>query len=62
MTEQEFNKRRAAALLAAAHVCPDNLWKVRVLYEAQSAKNEYDRLSEKDKDVVESFLMVPSSV
>ncbi|MDD6814663.1 MAG: hypothetical protein PUD60_09765 [Akkermansia muciniphila] len=44
MTEQEFNKRRAAALLAAAHVCPDKLRKVQMLYEAgelMQAANPY---------------------
>ncbi len=61
MTEQEFNKRRAAALLAAAHVGPDNLWKVRVLYDAQSDKNEYDRLPEKDKDVVDTWHEIQNS-
>ena len=61
MTEQEFNKRRATALLAAAHVCPDNLWKVRMLYEAQSDKNEYDRLSEKDKDVADTWHEIQNS-
>ncbi|MGN0810445.1 MAG: hypothetical protein ACI4PY_02985, partial [Akkermansia muciniphila] len=61
MTEQEFNKRRAAALLAAAHVCPDNLWKVRMLYDAQSDKNEYDRLPEKDKNVVDTWNEIQNS-
>lgn len=61
MTEQEFNKRRATALLAAAHMCPDNLWKVRMLYDAQSDKNEYDRLSEKDKDVVDTWNEIQNS-
>ncbi|MGN0874544.1 MAG: hypothetical protein ACI4OZ_05085 [Akkermansia sp.] len=44
MTEQEFNKRRAAALLAAAHVCTDKLRKVQMLYEAgelMQAANPY---------------------
>lgn len=61
MTEQEFNKRRATALLAAAHVCPDNLWKVRMLYDAQSDKNEYDRLPEEDKDLVDTWNEIQNS-
>ena len=47
--------------LPAAHVDPDNLWKVRMLYDAQSDKNEYDRLSEKDKDVVDTWHEIQNS-